>query len=164
MRGKAFSLGLCVAIGLGMAGCNDATEDVQVFEAVLSGQSEVPVRSTAANGRAQFVSDGTTVRYSLEVDDINNMFMAHIHLAPAGVNGPIRVWLQPVGATARGPSFSVGDKTIFEGTFTAANVQGGLSLADVLAAMSNGGAYVNVHSDQFPGGEIRGQIAVVDVD
>ena len=164
MRGKAVILGLSLALGLGMSGCNDATEDVEVFEAVLSGQEEVPVRSTAANGRAQFVSDGTSVRYSLEVDDINNMFMGHIHLAPAGVNGPIRVWLQPVGATARGPSFSVADKTIFEGTFTQANVQGGVSLADVLNAMRNGGAYVNIHSDQFPGGEMRGQIRVVNID
>jgi hypothetical protein len=164
MRGTALTLGFVAALGLGMAGCNDATEDVEVFEAVLSGQEEVPVRASGGNGRAQFVSDGTTVRYSLEVDDLNNMFMGHIHLAPAGANGPIRVWLQPVGATVRGPSFSVSDKTIFEGTFTQANVQGGLSLADVLNAMRNGGAYVNVHTDQFPGGEIRGQIAVVNVD
>jgi CHRD domain-containing protein len=164
MRGKALTIGLCLVVGLAMAACNDATEDLEVFGAVLDGQSEVPSRPTAGNGSAQFVSDGTTVRYSLEVDDVNNMFMAHIHLAPAGVNGPIRVWLQPVGATVRGPSFSVTDKTIFEGTFTQANVQGGVSLADVLAAMRNGGAYVNVHSDQFPGGEIRGQISVTNVD
>ena len=32
------------------------------------------------------------------------------------------------------------------------------TLEDVLEKMRTGGAYVNVHTTQFPGGEIRGQI------
>jgi hypothetical protein len=36
----------------------------------------------------------------------------------------------------------------------------GEDLADVLGAMATGGAYVNVHSTQHRGGEIRGQVTV----
>ncbi len=60
------------------------------------------------------------------------------------------------------------------GTFTAANLIGPLTghpLSDLIAALSTGGAYANVHTNDgvaptnsgpgdFPGGEIRGQIDV----
>jgi hypothetical protein len=35
---------------------------------------------------------------------------------------------------------------------------GGATLDDVIEKMNNGGAYVNVHTLVFPGGEIRGDI------
>jgi hypothetical protein len=34
-----------------------------------------------------------------------------------------------------------------------------MSLSDLLAAMQAGNTYVNVHTSQFPAGEVRGQIA-----
>jgi hypothetical protein len=45
-----------------------------------------------------------------------------------------------------------------EGTFTASNVSG-IGFGDLLTAIRNGTAYVNVHTTQFPGGEIRGQLS-----
>ena len=58
--------------------------------------------------------------------------------------------------------------TLNEGTITNANVipraasaacPGGVAnLEDVVEKMNNGGAYVNVHTITFPGGEIRGDI------
>ena len=67
------------------------------FKTRLSGDQEVPpvgvVIDTRAKGKAEFKlsKDGTELHYKLNVSKIDNAFMAHIHLAPAGVNGPIVV-------------------------------------------------------------------------
>jgi hypothetical protein len=48
-----------------------------------------------------------------------------------------------------------------EGVFTAANFVGplaGKTLADLMTAIRENRAYVNVHTQQFPGGEIRGAL------
>ena len=166
MRGKALALGLAVALGFGTAGCNDATEDVEVFEATLSGQNEVPVRPTAGSGRAQFVSDGTSIRFSVEIDDLMNCTQGHIHLERAGANGPVRVFLFPsVTSTSGGPPTSTTERIVFaEGTITQANILAGVTMAQLLDAMRNGGAYVNFHTTLFPAGEIRGQLQRVDLD
>jgi hypothetical protein len=111
------------------------------------------------------------VSYKLFVEDIRNPFMAHIHRAAAGVNGPIVVWLFPSTAPVPGPA-GVGprDGLLAEGTFTAKDLVGPLkngTLADLLDAIRAGNAYVNVHTNDrtttpgpgnFPGGEIRGQL------
>jgi hypothetical protein len=55
------------------------------------------------------------------------------------------------------------DGTLGEGTFTAANLRGALAgqpLSALLDAMQDGNTYANVHTSQFSGGEIRGQIRV----
>ena len=49
-----------------------------------------------------------------------------------------------------------------KGKITASDLQGPLSgkqLKDLVDLMSNGGAYVNIHTQQHQDGEIRGQIA-----
>jgi len=155
---------LCALVGVVSTGCDKGTDGMEVFEAVLSTQNEVPVRSTAANGRAQFVSDGTTVHYTIEVDDINAVIAAHIHSAPAGVNGPIRVFFFGGGSPNPGGPSTFTDKSILaQGSFNASNVTG-VSFADLLNQMRSGQAYVNVHTTAFPGGEMRGQIQVVNVN
>lgn len=168
MRRKALALAsagaACAFLGFVSAGCSSATEGMEVFEATLSPANEVPVRSTAANGRVQFVSDGTTVSYSIEVDDIVSVFAAHIHSGAAGVNGPIRIGFYGAGTLNPGGPLTITDKTILaQGSFTAANVNG-VSFAELLNQMRNGQAYFNVHTTAFPGGEMRGQIQLVKID
>ena len=156
---------LFAVMGFVSGGCTKGTEGMEVFEATLSPSNEVPARSTAANGRVQYISDGTTVTYTIEVDDINNVVAAHIHSAAAGVNGPIRVFFFGNGSphpTSSPVSFT--DKSILvKGSFTAANVSG-VSFEELLNQMRNGQAYTNVHTSQFPGGEMRGQIQLVNVN
>ena len=152
------------------------------FEARMSGAFEVPVVvGSEAKGKAQFKlsRDGQSISYKIEVQDINNAFMAHIHLAPVGVNGPIVVWLYPqtafpLPASTPPPSWLPGKFSgrLVKGVFTAADLTGPLAgqpLSALLDSMMNGNAYVNVHTNDFvaptntgpgdfPGGEIRGQI------
>ena len=133
----------------------------------LRGAEEVPATGSRGTGQAtfHFSADGSSVRYRLQIANIENTIMSHIHLAAAGANGPIVVWLRP---TAPPPPTAVPgrfDGVYVTGTFTASNLVGSLagqSLDALLAAMRNGNTYVNVHTTQFPGGEIRGQIRAND--
>jgi len=135
----------------------------------------VPIRDTNAQGQAIFhlSKDGNGLEYKLIASNISNAFMAHIHIGPPDVNGPIAVWLYPSTAVAPGP---VGagrtDGVLVEGTITAANLVGplaGAELKDLVDAMNAGNAYVNLHTNDgvgdtntgagdFPGGEIRADV------
>jgi hypothetical protein len=145
---------LVLAGGLAFAGCNDATSGQTIFRAQLASTNEVPARGTGANGAAGFALEGDTVRYSLEVHGIDNVVMAHIHSGAAGVNGPIRVFL------FRGGPTSGVEGVLSEGAFTAADVTG-VTFEQLLDEMRSGNAYVNVHTTEFPAGETRGQVQLV---
>jgi hypothetical protein len=92
---------------------------------------------------------------------IENVTMAHIHVADEpGGNGPPAVWLYPDAPPA---SLKVGlfSGTLAEGEFAASDLVGplaGMTLADLRTAIQENRAYVNVHTEQLPGGEIRGQL------
>ena len=141
----------------------------------LSGTEEVPNRPTSAGGQAIFhiANDGQSIGYQLIVRDITNAFQAHIHIAPAGTNGGIVVWLYPSTAATPGPTGGGRlDGQIAQGVITQTNLVGSLAgqpLSALIDAIRNGTAYVNVHTSDgvapadtgpgdFPGGEIRGQI------
>ena len=140
------------------------------FVAVLSGPNEVPARDTLARGLAviQVSPDGTQVTFRLIAANINNVIMAHIHIAPEGTNGPVVVFFYgPVP-----PGGGRFDGVLSVGTRTASDLVGPLQghpFSDLVTAISSGNAYVNVHTDDgvppantgagdFPGGEIRGQL------
>lgn len=136
---------------------------VQSFRAHLSGAEEVPAVETRATGQAVFrlSKDGTELSYRLMVANIEDVMMAHIHLAPAGENGPVVVWLYPDGPP---PQLIEGrfSGVLATGTITEADLVGLLSdgtMEDLVEELRSGGAYVNVHTEANPGGEIRGQIA-----
>jgi hypothetical protein len=146
------------------------------FGTHLKGRYEVPLRDTDAQGQAMFrvADDGQSVDYKLIASNIDNAFMAHIHMGPADGTGPVVVWLYPSTTPNQpGPAGSGRhDGVLAEGTFTAADLVGPLKghpLSDLLAAIDSGNAYVNVHTNDgvdgqntgpgdFPGGEIRGQL------
>ena len=88
--------------------------------------------------------------------------MAHIHLAPAGENGPVTVWLYPDGPP---PQLIEGrfNGVLATGTITDDDLVGplaGMTVADLVQRLENGMGYVNVHTAQNPPGEIRGQITI----
>jgi len=124
------------------------------FRTHLSGGNEVPPVESRAQGQAifQVVNDPPEIHYKLMVANIRDVTGGHIHLAPAGQNGPVVVNLL---GPPPGPGRRQG--VLVEGVITGADVMG-MPLPALLEAMSNGGAYVNVHTVNNPGGEIRGQI------
>lgn len=140
------------------------------FVAHLSGSGEVPANASLGQGQAffQLSADGTTLSYRLFVANIDNVVASHIHVAPAGVNGPVVAFLFGPAAPGGGRF----DGVLATGTITAANLVGPLAgqpLSALLDAMATGNAYVNVHTNDgiaptgtgpgdLPAGEIRGQI------
>lgn len=132
------------------------------FVAHMTGAQEVPPVSTQAVGQTilRLDASGTELHYRLIVANIRDVTQAHIHLAPEGQNGSVVAWLYPSGPPPQpipGPFNGV----LAVGTITEADLVGplaGAPLSDLVAAMQAGGAYVNVHTSSFPGGEIRGQI------
>ena len=145
------------------------------FRTHLTGDEEVPARATQAQGQAifQLSKGGTELSYRLTAANIENAFMAHIHLAPAGSNGGVVVWLYPsTTPNAPRPLGSGRHNINIDGVIRASNLTGSLAgqpLANLMAAIEAGNAYVNVHTSDgvdpantgpgdFPGGEVRGQI------
>jgi hypothetical protein len=151
-------LGLLTLTGTAMA----APGNKRTFVAHLSGSEEVPVADTRAQGQAIFKisKDGASIDYKVIASNIENITMAHIHLAAVGVNGPVVVWLYPNAPPAQLiPGRQNG--VLAEGTITSSNLVGPLAGQDLdalIGAIMAGNTYVNVHTSQFPGGEIRGQI------
>lgn len=132
------------------------------FRTHLKGENEVPAVETNAQGEATFKvsSDGSSIHYKLIVSNIENVFMSHIHNGPAGQNGGVVVWLYP---SSPPPQLIEGrfQGVLAEGTITADDLVGSLegeSLEVLLEEMKAGNTYVNVHTTQNTGGEVRGQI------
>jgi CHRD domain len=129
----------------------------QSFSAELSGGDEVPPVDTNATGIANFQNNVQTVNYQLSVSDLVNVTQAHIHRGEEGENGKIVVTLYNT-TMPTGPMSGL----LSQGNITAANLEGplaGQQLTDLISIMDNGTAYVNVHTKDFPMGEIRGQIS-----
>jgi hypothetical protein len=156
---QGWTLLSCAVLGLAVVSCHKASDDIgQQFMAQLSGANEVPARGTGASGTVGFNVTGNRVDYSIEVHGISAITGAHIHSGAAGVNGPIRIALFPgPGANFTANPISPGDGQLYEGSFEASDVTG-ISFQDLVAGMQAGTVYANVHTTQFPGGEMRGQV------
>ena len=134
------------------------------FSATLSGAEEVPAVPSTATGTAEFTISGSQITYTVTTTGIVNPVVAHIHVAPVGENGPVRLNLCGTGAPA--PACGTGEGVLATGTNGTAV---GITFDELVTAMRAGDTYVNVHTDNGspppntgPGdmasGEIRGQI------
>ena len=128
------------------------------FFAVLEGLQEVPPVETNARGQARFRinDDEMGLQYRFTVNNLANMTQAHIHLGRRGENGPIVAFLfGPVD-----PGITVTQGTV-QGTLNQSSLVGpleGQPFSELISQMEAGNTYVNVHTKQYPAGEIRGQI------
>ena len=128
------------------------------FSARLSGGEAVPRVKTVAKGDAKFKlsKDGKELTYKVTVADIENVTAAHIHQGAKGKNGPPVVGL--FAGPKKGGKFS---GVLAEGVITRKDLLGDLAgkpLTALVHLIRTGHAYVNVHTDGYPDGEIRGEI------
>lgn len=130
--------------------------DTRTYVTHLTGSEEVPAGDTLAQGQAIFRlnKDGTELYYKLIVANIDDVTAAHIHLAAAGVNGPVVAPLYVAG-----PISGRFSGVLAEGVITSlSGPLAGLPLSHLIEYINSGDIYVNVHTTLYPGGEIRGQI------
>jgi hypothetical protein len=127
------------------------------FSANLTGQEEVPSVNTQAMGEAIFVPiqpRNETIDFYVNTTGIQAVTQAHIHSGSPGENGPIVVTLFTLNPVQNDVSIN--------GSIAANNLEGpmqGKTVAELIGAIKNNTTYVNVHTEQNPNGEIRGQLA-----
>jgi hypothetical protein len=137
---------LAVAAAIALAGCAEMRSKMPdwmpgsgAISVKLTGAEEVPPVSTAGTGSGSFrIADDGNISGSVTTKDVPGT-MAHIHLGARGKNGPVIVPL-----TKNGDTYSVPEGK----QLTSAQLQ----------AFKEGNLYVNVHSNQHKGGEVRGQL------
>ncbi len=132
------------------------------FGTFLTGTEEVSAVSAPGSGAAKIWQiDESTLKYELRVANTSDIVGAHLHMAEAGSNGPVVVSLLPEGL----PGLNNG--LIAEGMISSSNLVGplaGMSISDLLSGLESGGIYVNLHTSANPGGEIRGQVSMVEAN
>jgi hypothetical protein len=109
----------------------------------------------STTGTAEFNLSPDGISYQFSVSDISDVTAAHIHSGNVGKNGPVIITLFCSDTPANQM-----DGVFAQGTITADDLEGsmqGKEIFDLISAMSNGVTYVNVHTQAYPDGEIRGQ-------
>ena len=139
--GAACTVAVTTAVGQG--------SDPGTLHATMLGTKEVSSEGDKGagdqdgRGGAAAVLDGRRMCIAVAVKNIAKPVQAHIHRGGADVAGPVAVTI----ATPSG-----GDPGAGSGCVT-------LSRADARAIAANPGRfYVNVHTGDFPGGAVRGQL------
>ena len=142
------------AVAFGNARQNPAAATNTPYVAALNGPNEITATTLTADpdglGGAAFTFDLTAatpnVCWDLSYGNIEQPMMAHIHQAPAGVDGPIVITVNPatLGATS---ATGCSNLPVPEQTAAAA----------VVANPAN--FYVNIHNGSYPAGAIRGQLS-----
>lgn len=126
---------------------------------------ELPSVETLGQGQVVFQLDkaGESVSYRLIIANIENVTMAHIHISEVpGGDGPPAIWLYPLAPPA---SLIPGrfQGTLSSGHFMASDFVGPLAgqpMSALITAIEEGRAYVNVHTSDYSGGEIRGDLKI----
>ncbi|MDW0206927.1 MAG: CHRD domain-containing protein [Nitrososphaeraceae archaeon] len=124
----------------------------------LSGKDEVPPTESDATAWAKFqsVDNDSHLSYGVSIVGLKEITGAHIHKGSEGQNGDI------VAVLSEAKSAEGGNETIsLKGNITKDGLQGpleGKEVTDLVSLMRNGSAYVNVHTNEYKDGVIRGQI------
>ena len=134
--------GLVWGVAATPAAAQSSGQPFSVFATVLRGENEPAGGDADGIGVAvvKVSPADAQVCYLLVANKLDTVVAAHIHHAPAGVNGPVVIPLQaPISG------------------FSAACADISAALAADLVANPDQ-YYVNVHTTVFPGGAIRGQL------
>lgn len=138
------------------------------YSTTLSGANETLPNASPATGfgTLYLTPDQNTIFVNLSWTGLTAPAAAgHVHCCAAqGANAPVAIGFSPAALITGSLSASY-DLTLlatYSGGFLAANGGTAASARSAfLTGLGNGLAYYNIHNANFPGGEIRGQLAAV---
>lgn len=125
-----------------------APMNIGIARAELRGNNEVPPVMTAAQGTGYVTFNketGAAVMNVMTMGLSSPATMAHLHHAPAGENGGVVIGLEQ----------DISDSSLWSETATLTS--------DQLELLMDGELYFNVHTGNFPNGEVRAQALVEGV-
>jgi CHRD domain len=128
----------------------------------LSGRKEVPPNKSHGEGVAAFRSTTDKKRLDfalLAINATSQITAAHLHLGEKGENGPVVASL--IGEDVDAEQRSAMNHVSSVGAIRASDLVGpleGESIADLLHEIRAGNVYVNVHTEEYPEGELRSQV------
>lgn len=157
--GGALALAAFASYGVADSGKGKNKGSVQSNR--MSSYQEVPSVSANGKGRFQAKIKNSTIEYKLTYSGLSGpAVVAHIHFGQIGANGGVAAFLCGGGGKPACPASGT-----VSGTIVAADVVGPASqgiaageIGELIAAMRAGLTYANVHTANFPAGELRGQI------
>ena len=150
-----------------------ARADQVAFTATLTGSQEVPPTGSAGIGSALVTLDTVTNLMTVNVSFAglgSPTIASHIHCcAPPGTTALVATTVPtfpgfPLGVTTGTylMTFDLTAASTYNPAFITAH--GGTvagAMAAFIAGLESGQTYLNIHTTQFPGGEIRGQLNAV---
>jgi hypothetical protein len=133
----------------------------KTMQAKLDPMGEVPppsLGSATPSGTVSFTVNPDSLSYKVTAMGLSSpVTVAHVHAGGPGVAGPVVVPLTI--SPGSDPGTASGEGTIDAGAIKGKNPDGSaMTMKDVIAAIQGGSTYVNVHTQNNPKGEIRGQI------
>ena len=148
MNRAARALVLALSVSALMAAAVSARPGGAAAIPLTTGQ-EVIIVNSGASGSFEYWINGSQLCYEMSVRNLSMApFAAHIHPGPRQVAGPVAV---PLGTPPAATSTVSGCIT--------ADDAGVMTNAELAAIAADPGAfYVNVHTNNYQPGEIRGQL------
>ncbi len=128
------------------------------FEASLSPEEEVQPDAVSSEGRGRvraMAREGRVLRISARASNLSGPIVAaHLHLGASGTNGPVVVDMTSgIRATGNSVVFSANESTL-------TGPLAGTDFADFLGQVAAGNVYVNLHTAEYPDGEVRGNLGL----
>ena len=159
-----------------------AADEEETIRVHLVGYQETPLTINTAGSadfKAKISPDGTAIDYELTYRDLSSaVTQSHIHFGRPAITGMIVLFLCTnlgnAPASPPNPPTQACPETnpaTITGTLTKDNViarpaqgidPGAAGFAEIIKAIRAGAAYVNVHTNNFPGGEIRSRLGTGD--
>ena len=133
----------------------------------LDGFQETPTLSTTGHGQFSAKINEASIEYTLSYRDLEGATttQAHIHLGRPAIAGGVSVFLCGGAAPASNKPACPAKEGTVSGTIVASDVIGPVAQGidpgqfdELVRAIRAGATYANVHTDKYPGGEIRGRI------